>query len=316
MSNNGLGTWREAGLLLLLGILWGIPYALTKLALSSIPPITMVAARVTLAALVLWLVVVFRRKVAYDWRQYIGSLFFQGAVSCAIPYTLIALGQQTVDSALAAVLNSTTPLFVCLIGVVWLRQDAPSAERWVGVALGLGGVVIVAGSSALLGLGHTIGGQLAICVGTFSSAVGAIYGRNFSATAPEVTAAGALTSAAFILVPLCFFVENPLSVSPSAMSLMALAVNGILATALGFVVYFRLIGTLGSAGVASVGYLKPCFGVLVGWMFMAEPVTWNVLAGLAAILIGVAMINRKPESAAGHSHAHGTALIQASPRET
>ncbi len=313
MSNDDLGTWREAGLLLLLGILWGIPYALTKLALSSIPPITMVAARVTLAALVLWLVVFFRRKVAYDWRQCIGPLFFQGAVACAIPYTLIALGQQTVDSALAAVLNSTTPLFVCLIGVVWLRQDAPSAERWVGVALGLGGVVIVAGTSALLGLGHMVGGQLAICVGTFSSAVGAIYGRNFPATAPEVTAAGALTSAAIMLVPLCFFVETPLSISPSAMSLMALAVNGVLATALGFVIYFHLIGTLGSAGVASVGYLKPCFGVLVGWMFMAEPVTWSVLAGLAAILVGVAMINRKSEAAVGHSH--DTALIQARPHE-
>ena len=288
-----MADWHEGGLLLLLALLWGMPYALTKIALTTIPPVTLVAARVSLAAATLWLVVLLRRKGIPELRELIRPIFIQGAVACVIPYTLIAFGQQSVDSALAAILNSTAPLFVCLVSVAWIRQEPLTVERWFGVMVGLSGVVMIAGASALLGLGRTMAGQLAIVVATFSSAISAIYGRRFAAIAPEITAAGTLTSAALVLVPLCFLVEAPLSVAPSAASLAALAVNGIVATALGFVVYFRLIRTLGSMGVASVGYLKPGFGVLIGCTLMGESVTWTMGAGLIAILIGVATINRR-----------------------
>lgn len=295
---------REAALLVLLGLLWGMPYALTKVALTSIPPVTLVAARVSLAAVTLWLVVLLRRKAMPERRELVWAIFFQGLVACVIPYTLIAFGQHTVGSGLAAILNSTTPLFVCLVSVAWIRKEPLSVERWFGVTVGLSGVVMVAGASALLGLGHTMAGQLAIVVATFSSAISAIYGRRFAAIAPEVTAAGTLTSAALVLVPLCFLLEAPLSATPSPASLAALAVNGIVATALGFVVYFRLIQTLGSMGVASVGYLKPGFGVLIGCTLMGEAVTWTMIAGLTAILGGVAMMNKhtprpEPESISG-----------------
>jgi drug/metabolite transporter (DMT)-like permease len=287
--------WFELGLLLSLGFIWGTPYALTKLALATIPPITMVAARVVLAAAVLWAIIFFRRSTLPNLRQFAAPIFFQGLICCVFPYTLIAFGQQSVDSALTAILNSTTPLFVCLIGVTCLRQQPQPPERWLGVAVGLSGVVLIAGASALLGLGQMIAGQLAIIIGTFSSAISVIFGRKFSTIAPEVTAAGALTSAAVVLVPLCFLKESPLSVTPSAVSLAAMMVNGIFATAAGFVLYFRLIARIGSVGVASVGYLKPCFGVLIGWVLMAEPMTWTVAIGLAAILAGVAAMNRRTE---------------------
>jgi drug/metabolite transporter (DMT)-like permease len=282
-------------MLLLLGMLWGMPYALTKLALNTVPPITMVAGRVSLAAIVLWMVVLVRRKTVGGWRGLAGAVFFQGLVGCAVPYTFIAFGQQSVDSALAAILNSTTPLFVCLINVAWLRRDRPSPGQWAGVALGLVGVVTIAGASALFGVGQTIVGQLAITVGTFSSAISVIYGRRFSRIAPEVTAAGALTSATILLVPLCFIVETPLDATPSVMSIVALMINGVFSTALGFVLYFRLIATFGSARVASVSYLKPCFGVLIGWLFMAEPATWTAVGGLVAVMAGVALMNRLSE---------------------
>ena len=110
--------------------------------------------------------------------------------------------------------------------------------------------------------------------------------------APEIAAAGTLTAAAVVLVPLCFIVEAPLNSAPSAASLAALLVNAVVATALGFVVYFRLIRTIGSMGTASVGYLKPAVGVLIGCVLMGESLTWTTGAGLIAILIGVAAINQ------------------------
>jgi drug/metabolite transporter (DMT)-like permease len=282
----------EIGLLLLLGLLWGMPYALTKIALTTIPPVTLVAARVLLAAGVLWVIVLFMGCKMPKRRDFVARLFIQGCVACVIPYTLIAFGQQSVDSALAGILNSTTPLFVCLISFVWTRHEPLTVARLFGVTLGLGGVVMIAGATALVGLGREMAGQLAIILATLSSAASAIHGRRFAAVAPEIAAAGTLTSAAVVLVPLSFFMETPLNFAPSAASLAALLANAVVATALGFVVYFHLIRTIGSMGTASVGYLKPAVGVLIGCALMGESLTWTAAGGLIAILIGVAAINQ------------------------
>jgi drug/metabolite transporter (DMT)-like permease len=282
----------EIALLALLGLLWGMPYALTKIALTSIPPVTLVAVRVALAATLLWIIVFLRGCKMPTRRDLLGRLFIQGCVACVIPYTLIAFGQQSVESALTAILNSTAPLFVCLISLLWTRHEPLTGGRLFGVVIGLAGVVLIAGTSALAGVGRGTAGQAAIILATLSSAVSAIYGRRFATVAPEVAAAGTLTAAAIVLLPLCFFVEAPLNSTPSAASLAALLVNALVATALGFVVYFRLIRTIGSMGTASVGYLKPAVGVLIGCVLMGEPLTWTTGAGLIAILIGVAAINQ------------------------
>jgi drug/metabolite transporter (DMT)-like permease len=197
-----------------------------------------------------------------------------------------------VDSTLAAILNSTTPLFVCLISLVWTRHEALSFGRLFGVSIGLAGVIMIAGVSALPGVGQSAFGQATIILATVASAVSVIHGRWFADVAPEVTAAGTLTSAALVLVPLCFIVETPLQSVPSAASVAALFANAIGATAFGFVVYFRLIRTIGSTGTASVGYLKLAVGVLIGSVLLGEALTWTAAAGFLAILLAIAAINQ------------------------
>jgi drug/metabolite transporter (DMT)-like permease len=287
----------EFALLMLLGILWGIPYALTKIALATIPPITMVAARVSLAAIALW-IIVFALKCEWPTRRgFIPRLFIQGCIACILPYTLIAFGQRSVDSALTAILNSTTPLFVCLMSLAWTGHETLSFGRLFGVSIGLAGVIMLAGASALLGVGQSTFGQVAITLATIASAASVIHGRRFADVAPEITAAGTLTSASLVLVPLCVVLESPLRSTPSTASVFALLINAIVATALGFVVYFRLIRTIGSMGTASVGYLKLAVGVLIGCTLMGEALTWTAATGLLAILIGVAAINQRRSSA-------------------
>lgn len=291
MRRHGQAAPFELGLLLLLGVLWGIPYALTKISLETIPPITLVAARVSLAAATLWMMaMLLGRKFPQRW-EFVGRLFIQGSVACVVPYTLIAFGQQSVDSALAAILNSATPIFVCLISVTLTHHEPMTFGRLTGATIGLGGVVVIAGASALAGLGRETACQAAIILATFSSAVSVIHGRRFADVAPEVVGAGMLTCAAVVLVPLCFLVEAPWRATPSFASLAALFVNAVVATAFGFVVYFRLIRTIGSMGTASVGYLKPGVGVLIGCALMGESLTWMLAFGLLAILFGVAAIN-------------------------
>lgn len=282
---------RDLGLVLLLGLLWGSPYALTKIALVTIPPVTLVAGRVAMAAAVLWLVVLLRRQQMPKTWRFVRLLVIQGIISCVIPYTLITFGQHTVESSLAAILNSTTPLFVCLISVLWAHQEALTPARIFGVAIGFAGVVGIAGASALFGLGDHFLGQAAIIIATVSSAVSVIHGRRFDVAPPEVVAAGMLTVAAALLIPLCLIVEAPWQSSPSAASFVALLVNAVIATGLGFVVYFRLIRSIGSVGTSSTSYLKPAVGVLIGCGFLGEPLTWPLLGGLLMILIGVAAIN-------------------------
>lgn len=281
----------ELGLLLLLGFLWGIPFALTKISLETIPPVTLTAARVSLAAAVLWFIAILSgRKFPRRW-DLAGRLFIQGGVACVLPYTLIAYGQQSVDSSLAAILNSTTPLFVCLISMTSMHLEPITMRRLSGAMVGLSGVVLIVGATALFGLGRPSFGQMAIILATLSSAISVVHGRRFIEVAPEVVAAGTLTSAAIVLVPLCFLMESPLSISPSAASTMALFGNAVGATALGFAIYFRLIRTIGSMGTSSTSYLKPAVGVLLGCLWLGENLTWTMILGLMAILFGVATIN-------------------------
>jgi drug/metabolite transporter (DMT)-like permease len=281
-------------LLLLLGLLWGMTYGLTKIALATIPPLTLVTARVCLAAAALWVVVLVTGVRLPTRRHGIIPIFVQGCLACAVPYTLVAFGQQSVDSALAAILNSMAPLFVCLIGLGQARSEPLTLGRWLGVALGLGGVMITVGAGALAGLGKTAVGQIAIVIATLSSTAGILYGRRLGDMPPELAAAGTLSAAALTLVPLWLWLEWPVNVSPSGPSLAALIVNALLTTALGYVIYFRLLRSVGSMATASVGYLKPAFGVLIGCALLAEPLTWQITMGLVAILIGVAAINRAP----------------------
>src|SRR5256886_5740138 len=182
----------EIALLALLGLLWGMPYALTEIALATIPPVTLVAARVALAAAVLWIIVLFMRCKIRGRRDFVGGLFVQGCVGCAIPYGLIAIAQQSVDSALAAILNSPRPIFVFLISLAWTRHEPLTAGRIFGVTTGLGGVVLIAGANALLGLGEAAAGQTATIVATILSAGRRIYLRRLAALPPPAPAACAL----------------------------------------------------------------------------------------------------------------------------
>jgi drug/metabolite transporter (DMT)-like permease len=284
-------TGAEIRLLVLLATLFGMPYALTKIALQTITPMTLVAARVCIAAALLWCAVfAFKSRIDMTWNL-AGRLLIQAFLNCILPYTLTTYGQQTVDSALAAVLNSASPIFVALITLIWTRHEAVTVSRVVGVLVGIGGIASIAGSAALSGLGSEMRGQAAIILATVSLALAVIRGRNLTEIPPEVSAAATLTWSAIVLVPIALIVEAPLVCAPSVPSATALAANAVFGTGAGFLLYFRLIRTLGTMGTASVSYLKTGVGVLIGCVVLGEPFSWALFMSLAAIVIGVVAIN-------------------------
>lgn len=286
---------REYALLGLLAALWGSSYLFAKMALAEIPPLSLAAYRVTIAALVLFLVMKIS-KVRFpqdgaSWRL----LFTQSAFNSTLAWAILAWGQQYVDSGLAGVLNSTSPIFVVLITLAFLRREPLGGWQIVGALLGFAGVILTIGVDVLGSLGRDVLAQVAVLFSAFLYAVAALHGRKLAHIAPLATAAGTTLLAAACLVPAALIFERPWTLAPSLRSLGAASALAFFCTAVALLIYFRLLRTLGPMGVTSQSYLRAGFSVLLGVLVLGEKISAAVGIGLAAIILGVAAINaRRP----------------------
>jgi drug/metabolite transporter (DMT)-like permease len=239
---------RELALLALLALLWGGSYPLIKIAVTDIPPITLIAMRVSVAASVLLAVTLLgKATLPKDWRTW-RMLFIQAVLNSIGAWTVLAWGQQYLDSGLAGVLNSTSPLFVFAIGLLFMRQERVTAWKLAGALLGLCGVVLLFGLDVLRGLGANVLAQTAVLLGAALYAGAAIYGRKFSHLPPSVTATGTMLWATLTLAPLSLILDTPWRLSPSMSALLAAGALGVFGTAFALLLYFRLVRTIGFHG--------------------------------------------------------------------
>lgn len=280
----------ELALLAVLAGLWGSSYLLIKVALSSFPPITLMAIRVTFAAT--FLVAIMRvcnerlPRDAHTWR----SLFVQSLLNSSVAWLALAWGQQFLASGLAGVLNSTSPLFVFLL--TGLSAGATkSMPKLAGVLLGFVGVTLVVGLDALQGLGQQALAQGAVLFAAFLYACAAINGKRLSHVSPLATATGTMLWALVTLLPLSLAFDQPWNIHPTTTASLAAATLAILGTGGALIIYFRLIKTLGPMGVASQSYLRAGISVLLGLFILGEQLSGTVLLGLIVIIVGVALIN-------------------------
>lgn len=283
----------ELFLLGCLAALWGSSYLWIKIALESIPPVTLIAIRVSIAAAILALVVyVMRLEWSCDLRT-ARMLFVQAFLNSTGAWTILAWGQQYVDSGLAGVLNSTSPIFVLLFTMFWTRHEATTPLKVLGCLLGIAGVIMIVGFDALNNLGQQVIAQLAVLAGAIMYAAAAIYGKQrFNHLHPTATAAGTMIIATLCLVPASLITEQPWTLQPSAGALGAAIILAVFCTALALLLYFRLLRTLGSMGVASQAYLRAGLSVLLGVLVLGEQLTMVLAFGVIATIAGVAMINR------------------------
>ena len=278
----------ELLLLLLLATLWGGSYTFIKLGVATIPPITLIAARTSIAG-VLLLVIMHGRGLRLPgdvatWRRFL----FQAVLNSVIPWTLIAWAERSVDAGLATILNSTSPIFTFFLTLAIARQEAPSFQKLFGVAAGMAGICLIVGVQAFNGLGEQLAAQIAIVVATICYAGAAVFSRGFSGLDPMAPAAGSLLSGAVILVPVSLAVERPWTLAPSTSSVLALLALAVFSTASAFVIYFRLIQTLGSVGTTAQAYLRVPIGVALGVWLLGESLSATAWIGLACVVVGVA----------------------------
>lgn len=254
----------------------------------------MIAARTFIAAAVLTAILAARGLRPPTDRRVWSRFLIQACLNSVAPFTLIAWAEQTLDAGLAAILNATSPIFAFLMTALITRHEAVTTRKLVGVAAGLIGICLIVGVEALGGLGHRLPAQFAIVAATVCYAGAAIFGRSFKGLDPMMPAAGSLISGTALLIPLSLLVDRPFTLAPSAASLAALLALSVFSTALAFVIYFRLIQTLGSVATTAQAYLRVPIGVGIGALFLGETPTPTAWVGLACVVAGVIAMTMPP----------------------
>jgi drug/metabolite transporter (DMT)-like permease len=281
----------EFSLLGLLALLWGSSYLFIKIAVLEIPPITLIAYRVAIASVFLVAIMAWRKEQLprdfSTWRSLLILAFFNSIGA----WTILAWGQQYVDSGLASVLNSTSPIFVFLFTLFITRHEKPHILKLLGACLGVLGVSLIVGVDALAGLGQQVLGQLASLTGAVLYACAALYARRFTHLSATVIAASTMLLASLVLIPASLIIEQPWQLSPSSSAVYAASALAILCTGCALLIYFRLLKTIGPMGVASQAYLRAGVGVMLGIIFLGEHITLSIGLGLAAAILGVVAIN-------------------------
>jgi drug/metabolite transporter (DMT)-like permease len=288
----------ELALLLLLATLWGASYTFIKLGVATIPPITLIAARTGIAGLLLLVIMQARGlRMPRDiptWRRFL----FQACLNSVIPWTMIAWGERSVDAGLATILNSAAPIFTFLFTALVTRHEAASPRKLFGVIAGMAGICLIVGVDVFHGFGRGLLAEVAIVAATICYAGAAIFSRGFKGLDPMAPAAGSLLAGAAILIPASLAIERPWTLAPSASSLSALLGLAVFSTAFAFVIYFRLIQTLGSVGTTAQAYLRVPIGVAIGVSFLGEQLSSTAWVGLACVVAGVAAMTIPPRKVA------------------
>lgn len=290
---------RYAPLLVALAATWGASYLFIKVGVDGgFSPAALMAARTLIAAVTLtaylgattgW------RKMLVDLRAAWRPALVLGALNAAIPFWFVAWGETHIESGVAAIAQATVPLCSLLIGLPFLPHERIGPARIGGVVLGLAGVAVLAGIHPHGGW-PAVAGTLAIVVASVSYASAGIYGQlRVRGTAGPVLATGSMIAGFVVLLPLAL-VQFPASV-PTRGAFASLLALGLLGTAAAQLVLFRILALYGARRLSLVTYLMPGFALFYGALVLHEHVRALTIAGLALILLGVALgsgVLRKP----------------------
>jgi drug/metabolite transporter (DMT)-like permease len=279
-------------LLVTLSVLWGGAFFFGKVAVAELPPLTVALGRVGIAAAIL---IVLMRLTGTTpptglaaWQPFA----VMGLLNNALPFGLILWGQTHIPSGLAAILNATTPLFTVLIAHVVTADEKITPARMAGLTFGLAGVVILIGPDLLGEVGASVAAQFACLGAAVSYALSGIYGRRFRGTPALTVATGQLAASTVILTPIVLLLDQPWQLPLPSLQVMG-AILGLaaLSSALGYVIYFRVLASAGATNVLLVTFLMPVSAILLGGLVLGEQLGLRHFVGIAVIAIGLAAID-------------------------
>jgi len=287
-TSMGVSEWI---MLIILSILWGGSFFFVGIAVSELPPFTIVTIRVGLAAITLWGVIFALRMPLPTTVKAWKALLIMGLLNNVIPFTLIVWGQIYIPSGLASILNATTPLFGVIVATLFLPDEKATTLKILGVIIGFFGVVLMFG---LPDDNQNFLAQLAILGATLTYAFAGVFGRRFKTMAvnPIVTAAGQVTGATLLLIPVTYMIEGmpslPTVTNETWLALIALA---LFSTAIAYILYFKILERAGATNLLLVTLLVPVSAILLGALFLNEKLDVSHFIGMGFIAIGLSAID-------------------------
>ncbi|MCI4665667.1 MAG: DMT family transporter [Neomegalonema sp.] len=282
---------RDWASLMLLSLLWGGGFFFTGVAVREMPPLTVVALRVILAALALLpIFYAFGHRLPRGWRGW-RPFFVMGVLNNALPFGFIFAGQTFIGSGLASIVNATTPLFT-LIVLYAFREEGLTTTRLTGVALGAGGVAVLKGADGPFGGDESIGVLLCLA-GALSYGFAGLWGRRaLAGIAPLKSATCQLLCSSVVMIAVAGCVDRPWTLSaPSAHAAMSIAALALIGTAAAYLLFFHILVRAGASNVMLVTLLIPATSLLLGGLFLDEIIEFQHLLGAAIIGAGLLFID-------------------------
>jgi drug/metabolite transporter (DMT)-like permease len=277
-------------MLISLAAIWGASFMFIKVAGRDLEPTTLMFSRTLLAAVLLFAFLASRvgaRRAGEQLRRAGFAPYLLGVVTAALPFTLIAWGEKHVDSGVAAIANASMPIFVALLALRFRHSERSSGLRLVGIVIGIGGVIVLAGVNPRGGW-WAVAGTLAVVLASIAYAVGSLWAQHLvEREAALVITTASLIGAALALLP--FGLAQLPDSMPGWKAIGSVLALGVAGTAVGQLIYYRMIETDGSARTSLVTYLLPVTALFYGAGLLDEPITIEEIIGLVLILAGVAL---------------------------
>lgn len=278
-------TFRDIVLWLALAAMWSSSYAAIKIGVATVDPSVLVAGRMLTGCVVVYTVLKIRglslSRQPGVWFSYTAT----GLLGSALPFLLITIGEQSVDSALASILMGVAPVMTLLLAAWLVPDEALTLRTALGILGGLVGVAVLVGPAALSGLGAQLGGQAAIIGATFCYAASTVYIRRFVTRPPLEMAAGSMiVGTVFIATVVLMTGADVRSITPTLSSLGTILYLGFFSTALANLIYFYLVPRLGATRMSQVNFAVPVGGAMLGFLILGEALTVQRIVALLIII--------------------------------
>lgn len=281
--------WSE---LTLLALLWGGSFLSVRIALDEIGPLTSVLHRCFWAMLVLWGVVALRRLPLPRNPRIWGAFLVMGALNNVIPFGLMAWGQLHIESGLTSIFNAATAIWGALIAALIFADERLTRRKLLGVALGFAGVALAIGPQNLTRIDLRSLAQLAVIAGTLSYALASCWARvSLSGLPPQVAAAGMLSGSTVIMIPLTLMTEGMPSLALQPATIAAIAYYALAATALAYLLYYRVLAMVGSGNLMLVTLLIPPVAITLGAWARDETLSPDALLGFGLLALGMVVLD-------------------------
>ncbi len=284
----------EWALLLILSFLWGASFFFYKL-LVTLGPLTVVLGRMGFAAIAMNLILIARGGRLPALKNW-GPFFVMAALGNVLPFAMFAYSERHITSGLASIINATTPIFTVIVAHYWTHNEKLAWNKAVGVVLGLLGVTIVIGPSALSDLGGKgVLGELACLVASISYGFAGVYGRRFSGQSLFSVVTAQMTAATLLVIPLAAIFEQPWSIPmPDTTVWSALLGIALASTVLAYLIYFHILAKAGATNISLVTFLVPVSAVFLGILFLGESLSTGAVIGMLVMGLGLAAIDGRP----------------------